>query len=70
MSIATLTFTLPDDEDDFQAAQQGGAARSLLWNIDQHLRAKIKHGSLGGEAFALAAEIRAMILEAPGVTLD
>lgn len=70
MPIATLRYSLPDEQADFDAAREGQAARSLLWEIDQRCRSLLKHGEPTSETRQLAEEIRGMILAAPGVTLD
>jgi hypothetical protein len=42
---ATLTFTLPDDEAEFQAAVDGPKYRTALWEISQRVfRPARKHG--------------------------
>ena len=64
MPTATLTFTLPDEEADFDAAREGGAARSLLLEIDQRCRSLVKYNDNASEdARRLAEEIRQMIGE-------
>jgi hypothetical protein len=70
MPRATLTFTLPDEQSDFDAAREGSAARSLIWAIDQHCRSLLKHGNPDAATRALAGDIRQMILDEAGVTLD
>jgi hypothetical protein len=70
MPVATLTYTLPDEQPEFDAAREGGAARSLLWQIDQHCRSLMKHGNPDAATRALATDIRQMILDEPGVTLE
>ncbi len=70
MPTATLTFTLPDEQSDFDAAREGQAARSLIWQIDQHCRSVMKHGNPDAATRALAGDIRQMILDEAGVTLD
>lgn len=62
MPIAILKFTLPEEESEFRTAQQGRAAKSTLWEIDQRLRSLLKHGSPSEETAEMAEEIRAMIL--------
>ena len=59
--IATLRYTLPDEQAEFDAARLGQAALSALWQIDQHCRSLLKHGEPSDEARRLAKEIRAMI---------
>jgi hypothetical protein len=58
---ATLTFNLPDDQAEFDAARLGRAALSALWQIDQRCRSLLKHGEPTPEQRELAEEIRAMI---------
>ena len=58
---ATLTFKLPDEQAEFDAARLGRQALSCLWEIDQGLRSLIKHGEPSDETRRLAEEIRAMI---------
>jgi hypothetical protein len=70
MPTATLRYTLPDEQSEFDAAREGQATRSLLWDIDQHLRGIIKHGDPNRFRRELAEEIRGMIREAHGVTLE
>jgi hypothetical protein len=60
---ATLTFTLPDDQPDFDAARLGSKALVALWEIDQHCRAVLKHGDPSEETRELAEAIRGMISE-------
>ena len=70
MPTATLTYTLPEEQNEYDAAREGSAARSLIWSIDQHCRSLLKHGSPDAATRVLADAIRQMILEEPGVTLD
>jgi hypothetical protein len=64
---ATLTFDLPEERGEFDAALLGRKALSVLWEIDQRLRSLVKHGEPSLEARQLAEEIREMI---PGELLD
>ena len=64
---ATLSFTLPDDQGDYDAARLGRAALSALWEINERCRSLLKHGDPSDETARLAEEIRAMI---PGELLD
>lgn len=61
MPIATLRFTLPDEQAEFDAARLGAEARSVLWDIDQRCRNLVKHGNPSDDAAELAEEIRGMI---------
>jgi hypothetical protein len=59
--IATLSYTLPDEQGEYDAARLGRQALATLWEIDQHCRSLIKHGEPSDETRRLAEEIRAMI---------
>jgi glutamate-1-semialdehyde aminotransferase len=61
MAKATLQFNLPDEQSDFDAAINGRAALSVLWDIDQRLRSLLKHGDPTEPEAKLAEEIREMI---------
>lgn len=63
MPVATLRYTLPDEQAEFDAAREGQAARSLLWEIDQRCRSLLKHGEPTSETRQLAEDIRGMIRE-------
>jgi hypothetical protein len=58
---ATFTFSLPDEQAEFDAARLGRKALTTLWQIDQGCRSLIKHGTPSDETRRLAEEIRAMI---------
>lgn len=64
---ATLTFTLPDEQGEYDAARLGRAALIVLWQIDQHCRSVVKHGDPSESERALAEAIRQMI---PGELLE
>jgi len=71
MPTARLTFSLPEEEDEFRTACQAGAAKLLLWDIDQACRSILKYEmEPHPERCKLAEEIRQMIREAEGVTLE
>jgi hypothetical protein len=58
---ATFTFTLPEDQSEYDAARLGRQALTCLWDIDQHCRSLLKYGAPTPDQAALAEEIRAMI---------
>jgi hypothetical protein len=58
---ATFTYTLPDDQSEFDAARLGRQALTCLWDIDAHCRSLLKYGQPTQEQRTLAEEIRAMI---------
>jgi hypothetical protein len=64
---ATLTFNLPDEQGEFDAARLGHKALTTLWDIDQRCRSLLKHGDPSDETARLAEEIRGMI---PGELLE
>lgn len=48
---ATLTFNLPEESHEFDNATQGAKMRSVLWDFDQWLRAKVKYEDLTDEQY-------------------
>ena len=70
MPKATLSFDLPEEQSEFTAAIEGQAARSLIWDIDQHCRGLIKHGDLPEEIDRHLQEIRDIIRNAHGITIE
>jgi hypothetical protein len=58
---ATLQFTLPDEQGEYDAARLGRQALLALWEIEHHCRSLLKHGESTPEQRALAEQIRAMI---------
>ena len=40
---AILKFNLPEEDHEFQMGTQGSKLHSILWEMDQYLRAKIKY---------------------------
>ena len=61
MPTVTIRYTLPDEQAEYDAARLGRDACGCLWDIDQRLRAMLKHGDPSEETARLAKEIRAMI---------
>lgn len=61
MPTITLTFTLPEEQSDYDAARRGPEALRVLWQIDQRLRHLVKHEDRPPDTRALAEEIRDMI---------
>lgn len=39
-----LNFLLPDEESEFKIAANAGAFKNAIWDFDQDLRGKAKHG--------------------------
>ena len=67
MPTATLTYSLPDEQAEYDAARQGMEAKQVLWQIDQHCRNLFKYGTATAEEYRLAEKIRGLI---PGEMLD
>ena len=63
MPTVTVTYTLPDEQADYDAARLGRAMAAALWDIDQRCRSLVKHGDPSEETKRLAEEIREMIRE-------
>jgi hypothetical protein len=43
---ATLTFTLPEEQEEFYHAAKGADWRCALEDLDAHLRSRLKHEDL------------------------
>lgn len=70
MPVATLRFTLPDEQAEYDAARQGQAAKRVLWEIDTWCRGLLKHGEPTKEQAELAERIREMIRDSKECLLD
>ena len=57
---AILEFNLPDDQQDFELATKGMKFWSILWELDQSLRAKTKYApdSLPQDKYDAYQEVR------------
>jgi hypothetical protein len=40
---ATLTFNLPDDQTEYDFANNGGYYYSVIWDFDQFLRSEVRY---------------------------
>lgn len=74
MAKATITFTLPEEQQDFHDAVHASDYKMVLWDLDQRLRSKIKYDDTLDSSLAAAyQEARDMLhgyLNDYGVTLD
>ena len=61
MPIATLRYTLPQEQAEFDAARLGAGARATLIDIDQRLRNLLKHCDPTPEVREVAEQLRDMI---------
>jgi hypothetical protein len=55
---ATLTFTLPEEEHEYTNAVEGAKMRSILWDVDQWLRSKMKYEELSDGQYDAFKETR------------
>ena len=70
MPTITIRYSLPDEQHEYDCARLGRAMASTLWDIDQRLRSLIKHGEPSEAEQRLAEEIRQMIRDGCGETLE
>ena len=70
MPHVILRFRLPDEQPEYNAAMQGVAAKSAIWDVDQHCRSILKHGEPSEETRRHLEEIRNMLRERPGLLDD
>jgi hypothetical protein len=61
MSTVTLRYRLPDEQSEYDAARLGGEALSVLWQIEQHCRERLKYGQPAADEVHALEFIRAMI---------
>ena len=69
---ATLTFTLPEEEEEFDRAVQGGNWRMVVEDLDAHLRSRLRHEDLSEDVHAALDRARTHLyelLEARGLSL-
>jgi len=70
---ATLTFNLPEENDEFILATRGSNLYRAIWDYDQELRKLLKYGDLPADLYDLYEKIRTQLhdhLEAHDVSLD
>jgi hypothetical protein len=64
---ASLEFKLPEEQHEFANATQGAKMRSVLWELDQWLRGKLKYEELSDgqyDAFKQTRdELRRLLIE-------
>lgn len=58
MSKAVLRFKLPEEQEEFTTALNGGKYRCLITDIDDYLRAKLKYGELTKTDEKILQEVR------------
>jgi hypothetical protein len=60
---ATLTFTLPEEQEEFYLAAKGSEWRMVVEDMDAHLRSRLKHEELPDEAHAALDRARTHLYE-------
>jgi hypothetical protein len=60
---ATLTFTLPEEQEEFYLAAKGADWRCVLEDMDAHLRGRLKHEELTPDADRALDESRQKLHE-------
>ena len=45
---ATLTFNIPEDQEEYNRVNKATGLCSLAWDFEQHLRSEAKYGDLDG----------------------
>lgn len=56
-----LTFNLPQENEEFELAQQGWQYKGVINDLDRWLRNKIKHGDLSEADYQSLTEVREFI---------
>ena len=71
--IATLTFNLPEETEEHQAAIDGQKWKTAMHSLDQHFRGKLKYGHSflsADEVFEFARQSIYDVLSVEGLALD
>ena len=63
MSKAQLVFNLPEEDREFRLAIDANKWYCALWDLDTHLRNKLKHTELTDEQHKLYEELRSKLYE-------
>lgn len=58
MSKATLTFDLPEEEQDLRAALNGGQLLGAAEEFSSYLRGLLKHGNLTDDTYKVVEDVR------------
>ena len=71
--IATLTFNLPEESEEHQAALDGQKWKTAMHDLDQHFRDKLKYGhslTTASETLEYARQIIYEVLVTEGLSLN
>lgn len=63
MASATLQFTFPDDHREHILAVHGAEFYSLIWEIDEFARSKLKYAEPTEDGIKILEEIRGLLRE-------
>jgi hypothetical protein len=55
---ATLEFNLPEETEEFETASNGWRYKSILCELDNHLRSKVKYENLNDKDYEIYEKIR------------
>lgn len=55
---ATISFTLPEEQQEFEMSTKGILYSIVLSDLDNYLRSKIKHSQLSTDAYEAYADAR------------
>lgn len=58
MPKATLTFKLPEEQEEFHLTLKAGAYASVIEDLADHLRSKLKYADLTAEQEVIYEELR------------
>ncbi len=74
MAQATITYHLPEEQEDFNNAVHASDYKMVLWDLDQKLRSKIKYDDSLDEksanAYQYARDMLRELISDYGVSLD
>jgi hypothetical protein len=74
MAKATITFSLPEEQQDFHDAVHALDYKMVLWDLDQRLRSKLKYDdtldNISAAAYQDARDILHGLLNDYGVSID
>lgn len=73
MAKAILEFDLPEENADYRLAANAGNYYSVLFDMDQHLRSRLKYGELSDPQYEVLEQAREELhnlLSTYHVTLD
>jgi hypothetical protein len=64
MSYGILKFKLPEEQEEFKLAQEGGGWKGVCWDMFNAIRSKVKYGNLSPEVCEAYEELRAALSDA------